>query len=142
MIVNQFASNFSGQELDGKKIIRLGKKYFYTELKAPKKGLVSTGIFLGEESSGFIPSLALLEILAKGTNKKVFISEKAEWLFLCGRDVFEDSVTCKHDIKQGELVLVQNQEDENLGYGRVEISGKRIIIRNLLDRGDFLRRER
>ncbi|MBW2987614.1 hypothetical protein KY336_03620, partial [Candidatus Woesearchaeota archaeon] len=38
-------------------------------------------------------------------------------------------------------VLVQNKKDENLGYGKIVRKGK-VFVLNLMDRGDFLRRER
>ena len=39
-------------------------------------------------------------------------------------------------------LLVQNQDDENLGYGELLKKGRHLLVKNLLDRGDFLRRER
>ncbi len=98
------------------------------------------GIFLGKEKKGrFEPSLALLEILAPHSQKKAIIDEKGAWLFICGRDVFKEGVLSDPSLEPGELVLVQNQQDENLGYGRICSGTVRIL--NLLDRGDFLRRE-
>ena len=91
----------------------------------------------------FIPSPAFPDLLSEKTQKKVSINSKAEWLFLCGRDVFETSVmknnsglSCS-ELKSGNLVLVQNEKDENLGVGRV---GEK-MIKNLLDKGSYLRDE-
>jgi ribosome biogenesis protein Nip4 len=36
-------------------------------------------------------------------------------------------------------VLVQNEIDENLGYGVFKQEGKDLVIRNLLDKGKYLR---
>jgi len=98
------------------------------------------GTFLGKESkSRFAPSLALLELLSKlskYSDKKAVINEKSSWLFLCGRDVFAKSVISS---PESGLVLVQNGRDENLGLGKLEKGMIRIM--NLMDRGDFLRRE-
>ncbi|MBI2135775.1 hypothetical protein HYU06_01765 [Candidatus Woesearchaeota archaeon] len=91
----------------------------------------------------FIPSPAFPDLLAEKSQKKVTVNAKAEWLFLCGRDVFESSVMKKNsglsnsELKPGNLVLVQNEKDENLGVGR---AGEK-IIRNLLDKGSYLRDE-
>jgi len=57
-------------------------------------------------------------------------------MFLCGRDAFADNIV-KANVNSG-LVLVQNEKDENLGLGILNEKG----IRNILDRGDFLRREK
>ena len=48
------------------------------------------------------------------------------------------------DVKKG-LCLVQNEQDENLGYGKFSTGlahDDRIVVKNKMDKGDFLRRER
>lgn len=96
------------------------------------------GTFLGEvRKNNFCPSIALLDMLSKISDRKVFVNERAEWLFLCGRDLFEEGIVKKNADKG--FVLVQNKIDENLGYGEI-VSGK-IAVKNFLDKGDFLRRE-
>ena len=98
------------------------------------------GIYLGKEKKGgFEPSLALLEILSQHSQKKVAIDDKSAWLFLCGRDVFQQGVVKIYPGISEGLVLVQNTRDENLGYGKLQRG--QIRIKNILDRGDFLRRE-
>lgn len=86
------------------------------------------------------PTIYSLEKQAKETKNKVYINKKAEWLFLCGRDVFWENVA--KDDSEKDIFLVQNELDENLGLGKKDRKGKKIIIKNLKDRGDFLRRER
>ena len=48
--------------------------------------------------------------------------------------------------RKGDFVLVLNTYDECLGFGRLvnDLEGKRenVVVENLLDIGDFLRRER
>jgi len=97
------------------------------------------GISLGKQDKVFMPSLYLLELLSKESNNKVFINKKAEWLFLCGRDVFPESVL-KSKTKN-TIFLVQSELDENLGLGMKTKHKGKSIIKNLMDRGDFLRRE-
>lgn len=98
--------------------------------------IINLGLSLGTDKKNFKPSLYLLEKLSKQTNNKVFINDKAEWLFLCGRDVFEKNVF--EDNSKNKIFLVQNGRDENLGLGMK----KGNLILNLIDRGDFLRREK
>lgn len=101
------------------------------------RSVISMGLFLGEKKlSEFYPSLALIELLSKHSKKKIFLDRKAEWLFLCGRDVFAKSIA-KQNVDSGH-VFVQNLDDENLGIGRFK--NKEVI--NLLDKGDYLRREK
>ena len=95
------------------------------------------GILVGRIDKGnFVPSFFLLEMLVEVTDKKVILNDKAEWLFLCGRDAFSKSYLTKAPDYEGE-VLVLNGRGELLGYGHLSGSG----VKNLLDRGDFLRRE-
>ena len=142
-----FISKFTKEKFD---VIEIKKRFFIANKEQiemmnkikEKEGIVpeSIGIFLGEiTKKRFRPSVALLDLLAKHSDKKVFIDDKAEWLFLCGKDIFDESVT-KCDVRSG-LVLVQNKNDENLGYGKIVRKGK-VFVQNFIDRGDFLRRER
>lgn len=104
----------------------------------------SSGLFLGEKKKGnFTPSLALIELLAKETQKKnkvpkIVIDKKTEWLFICGRDVFKKSISEEDKYTKNGYVFLQNQKDENLGIGLVQGN----MILNILDKGDFLRREK
>jgi ribosome biogenesis protein Nip4 len=145
--LKDFISKFTKEKFD---IIEIKKRFFIAskeqiemmEKIKEKEGIVpeSMGVFLGEiTKKKFKPSLALLDLLAKHSDRKIFVDDKAEWLFLCKKDVFNESVT-KCDVKTG-LVLVQNKNDENLGYGKIVRKGK-VFVQNLMDRGDFLRRER
>lgn len=147
-MITDFINKFTDKKFEEIKKIR--RKYFIVSKKITsirekiKLNPEAIGTFLGEEKKGrFFPSLALLELLAKQSNRKVFIDKKSEWLFLCNRDVMGQSII-KVNMKSG-LVLVQNEADENLGYGKIvgDINSKddTIVIKNILDRGDFLRRE-
>lgn len=101
---------------------------------------ITLSLPLGKEKGDFKPTLYLLELLSKESENKVFLNDKAEWLWLCGRDAFMESVT--KDLSKEKIFLVQNERDENLGLGIKQKSGNKTIIKNLTDRGDFLRRER
>jgi len=102
----------------------------------------SIGTFLGETKKTFKPSISMIDIISKHSISKVFVNKDAEWLFLCGRDIQGQSIV-KADTKKG-LALIQNERDENLGYGKFATGlarDDRIVIKNILDKGDFLRRE-
>ena len=77
---------------------------------------------------------------------KVVLNKKASWLFICGRDVFQQGIIkAIGSQRKGDCTLVLNEFGECLGFGVLtaslkEQSGK-IAIRNVLDVGDFLRRE-
>jgi ribosome biogenesis protein Nip4 len=122
-------------------------KFYYLKNEALQEVIVKInatpsyeGLVLGKEEQFFEPSLFLLELLSKETNNKVFVNAQAEWLFLCGRDVFPESV--EKNNSKNIIFLVQNSKDENLGLGmKTKHKGKN-IIKNLKDRGDFLRREK
>jgi len=141
--IEKFIKNFTKEEIKG--ITKDGRKYFLANEEQIKiRDKIKTeafaiGIFFGEMKKYFQPSPALIDLIAKKSNRKVFISKKAEWLFLCGRDVLEDSIV-KKNVEEG-LVLVQNEKDENLGYGIFSKKGNNLIIKNIQDKGSYLRRE-
>ncbi len=123
--------------------VKKGKTYFL-EVDDLKEFYDMNGyaisLSLGTEDRFFKPSLFLIELLSKESSNKIFLNHTAEWLFLCGRDAFLNNVY-KNNAKSN-IFLVQNKYDENIGLGmKTKHKGKN-IIKNLNDRGDFLRREK
>lgn len=104
------------------------------------KHLFAAGILLGTEHRGFTPTPALIELIAKRSPNKVTVDEKGAWLFLCGRDLFRKALVGDARPTRTGLVLVQNGRDENLGYGK--FGSGQVAVKNVLDRGFYLRRER
>ena len=104
------------------------------------------GTYLGRAGAKhFIPSLWLLGALAALAPKKVFVNEKGEWLFICGRNLWGASVTrTDGDLKKGDVAFVFNRHDECLGYGTVVAApgAKRAFLDRIFDIGDLIRRER
>ena len=146
-----FASRFGARiALNPEFIVENANRYFLfnpTLRKVAKPEFVYAGLYLGKVKNGlFFPSFSFLNILAEVAANKVVLDSKAAWLFICGRDVFQRGVTkvmgSKH---KGDFTLVLNEYGECLGYGM--ISGDfhdpqgRVVVRNVLDVGDFLRRE-
>jgi len=108
------------------------------------------GLFLGKVRSGkFFPSFNLLSMLAKQEANRIVVDKKAAWLFICGRDIFKKSILqTRGKICRNGHVLVFNEFGECLGFGRtlVELEHQTdknaLAVANVLDLGDFLRRER
>ena len=95
----------------------------------------SMGLFLGRlKGKDFEPSPALLEIIAKQTDKKIVVNEKSAWLFACGRDVLKEGII---KATNDETVIVINKENEVLGLAQK----KGNYYKNLVDIGSYLRRE-
>ncbi|MBW3014680.1 hypothetical protein KY335_05580 [Candidatus Woesearchaeota archaeon] len=141
-MIHKFISQFCDRKFDTVKIRRnyyLADKSLLDIRDKIKKNMnlepESAGVFLGTEKKDFTPSFALLELLSKHSKKKAFVDDKTEWLFLCGRDIFKESVK-KCSAKEG-LVLVQNKHDENLGLGKI-VDKKDLFIKNISNRGKFL----
>lgn len=107
------------------------------------------GLYLGKVGKNgiFFPSFNLLSMLVDVASNKVVVDRKAAWLFICGRDIFQEGLTKVMGSKRkGDATLVLNEFGECLGFGRImnalpESDGK-VAVRNILDVGDFLRRER
>jgi ribosome biogenesis protein Nip4 len=100
----------------------------------------SIGLPLGESThKGFAPSVALLDFL-KPSENRIVITDEAEWLFTCGRDVLPRSIL--ENSATSNPFLVVNARGEVVGIGRRGRKDKgEDIVENVLDRGDFLRRE-
>ena len=105
--------------------------------------MVYAGKLLGRTKGEFIPGASLMRELGKNEGpNKVWVDERVGWLFVCGRDIFEESIIrAKGVLEEGACFLVMLGGD-CLGYGRVEIHDERKLLRNIFDIGDFLRRER
>jgi len=91
-----------------------------------------------------IPSTSFLQQIGKEARKHVIITAKAEWLFICGRDIFAKGITSHNNPEVGDRVVILNQHKECLGYGDMTapLTDKRVVIKRLFDIGDLLRRER
>lgn len=140
IFVKKFTEEIPEYEKKGKKYFLINSELREIEKKLPET--ISSGIILGESGDKglFKPSIYLLELLSKKTKNKLFVNDKAEWLFLCGRDVLPESIT--KDQSDKDIFLVQNKLDENLGFGKKVKQGKTYFVKPILDRGNFLRRER
>jgi len=105
--------------------------------------LIYAGKLLGRARGGFQPSAILLRELATLPQvKRLWVDERVGWLFACGRDVFKESVQrIDGTFVEGAYFLIMLGED-CIGYGRVEPQDGRLILANLFDIGDFLRREK
>lgn len=107
------------------------------------------GLYLGENKQGkFFPSFNLLSILSEQKANKVTIDKKAAWLFIYGKNIFREKILkVEGDEKKGVLTLVLNNTNDCLGFGEIIIDlnkkpkKSKSVIKNLLDLGDFLRRE-
>tara|TARA_Y100000310_G_C20509718_1_gene728208 strand:- start:352 stop:810 length:459 start_codon:yes stop_codon:yes gene_type:complete len=141
-----FVKKFTDKEI---KSIKIGKKYFLENKKLEENRLDVKekyfGLFLGEDvDDQFVPSLALLENLAKISKEKIFVKDIGEMDFLYGKNLRQRHVLrVEGETKKGFLKLVQNENDENLGYGKyVAEEGKIQVLRQRMDRGLFLKREK
>ena len=129
---------------------KAGRYFLLNEilLKFAQKNFYYAGVYLGKAKNGkFFPSINLLSMLAKGKANKIVVKKKAAWLFICGRDIFRKGILAMHcSRKRGNYVLVLNEFGDCLGFGRIVLGfdgGARneVAVKNILDVGDFLRRE-
>jgi len=151
--IHDFVKQFDAQiPLEEKQIVRKRNRYYMLSNKlnqeAPK-GFFYAGEYLGAvKGTGFFPGFALLRMIAKTKANKVILNKKAEWLFICGRDIFKRGLTEKSNLKKDDYALVLNKQKECLGFGRIminirgEIDMDKVAVKNILDVGDFLRREK
>ncbi|ACX72626.1 Protein of unknown function UPF0113 [Methanocaldococcus vulcanius M7] len=95
--------------------------------------IFSVGNIFGEIRKDFKLSLEGFTIISNGImNNYAIVNEKAEELFLYGRDVFKNSIL---EIKGSGRIAVFNKNREFLGIGFFD--GK--MIKNIKDKGWYLR---
>ena len=150
--IDDFASSLGTKiGLDENLIVNKQSRFFL--LNDNLKQLASTdffhaGTYLGKAKDGkFFPSFNLLDIIAQKKANKVIVDKKTEWLFICGRDIFKQGITkVTGSTKKGDHVLILNAYGECLGFGKIlhNLDEKRVgpAVENILDIGDFLRREK
>jgi ribosome biogenesis protein Nip4 len=149
--IHDFARLFKASiTLNEDLVLRKGDRYFLLNgdlKKAVSKGFFYAGCYLGKtKNEEFIPGFELLRMLSKEDANRVLVDGKTEWLFICGRDIFKQGiVAAKGSNRKDDFALVLNRRNECLGFGKIVCdlneSRKGVAIKNVLDVGDFLRRE-
>jgi len=154
-LINDFAHRFNvSLSIDESLVMEKRNRHFL--LNAELKRLVSrdffyAGIYLGKVKNRiFFPSFTLLDMIAeKEKANKTIINRKAEWLFVCGRDLLKQGIIGIAGSRgKGTCTLVLNERGECLGFGKIiaNLSEAKdehaAIVKNISDIGDFLRRER
>jgi len=136
----------SGYKADESKVIRINDQYFTldAEFDSPpeRKSLVYAGTYIGRDRKVFEPSAILLDLLSKEQEtRKVNVNRETAWLFVCGRDIFQENILCAEGrLSPGSYYLVIFDR-WCLGYGRYETVWNSKMIRNYYNIGDFLHRE-
>lgn len=147
-MIDIFLSKFGVKDFVSTKI---GSRYYFIpeELKLISKKIdkqpVCIGLFLGEVKDGkFSPGLPLLSIIAKVTNEKVIIKDIGENDFLYGKNLRPRHVAkIEGTVKEGFLKIIVNEKGECLGLAKLKkINNNEVSLKNILDLGDYLRRER
>jgi ribosome biogenesis protein Nip4 len=146
-----FASRFGYRvAFNSDLVVENGQRYYMlnSRLKKLLQGeYYYAGLYLGKAKNGiFFPSFNLLNMLVTAAANKIVVDQKTAWLFICGRDVFFTGIVKVMGSKRkGDATLVLNEFGECLGFGKIlddlTGSGGRIAVKNVLDVGDFLRRE-
>jgi ribosome biogenesis protein Nip4 len=131
-------------------IAKKGGRYFLLNENLKRllqKDFYYAGTYLGKVKAGkFFPSFNLLAILAKGEANKIVVDGKAAWLFICGRDLFRRGIVTVHGShRKGAYTLVLNEFGDCLGFGKItrnlDAEEAHVVVKNISDIGDFLRRE-
>ncbi len=115
--------------------------------------LYFAGLKIGEINKKFKAALPLLWIIKDYAKNKVWVNEKAEQLFLYGRDIFASSIIkIEQKLRRGDLAIILNKLDEPLGLGKMLVDAKYILlgginedfvaVKNLMDMGWYIRKEK
>ncbi len=147
-----FASQFGAEiALNPEFIVEKAQRFYLLNprlRKIAQSNFYYAGLYLGKVKSGvFFPSFNLLNLLLPVAQNKVVVNQKAAWLFICGRDLLREGIVRVQGSKRrGDFTLVLNEYGECLGFGKITADlgedAKDVAVKNVLDVGDFLRRER
>ena len=132
-LIDDFVSRFGTSiRLDETLIVKQQGRYFLLDENVKRlasKDFYYAGAYLGEaKDAEFIPSFNLLNMVAQKKANRINLEKKAEWLFICGRDVFGQGIAkMTGSTKKGDYVLVLNSYGECLGFGKIlrNLEGKR-----------------
>jgi ribosome biogenesis protein Nip4 len=149
--IKDFVSRFQTRiSLDKNLILKRRDRYFLLNdclKRLISKGFFYAGIYLGKaKRRRFFPSFNLLGMIAGKKANKVIVDKKTEWLFICGRDIFKQGIAeVMGSKRKGDYTLILNQHGECLGFGKIlchlDKAKDGVVIENISDIGDFLRRE-
>jgi len=150
--IKDFVSRFQTRiSLDKNLLVKRRDRYFLLDDSLKRlisKDFFYAGTYLGKTKRGkFFPSFNLLRMIAEEKANKVMVDKKTEWLFICGRDIFKQGITeVMGSKRKGDYTLILNQHGECLGFGRIlynlDKAKDGVVIENISDIGDFLRREK
>lgn len=151
--INNFIKQFNAKiHLNQSHIVKKRNRYYMLsenlKEQAPK-GFFYAGAYLGAvKGTSLFPSFILLSMIAKNNANKLVVDKKTAWLFICGRDIFRKGILQGGSLKKGDYALILNEYNECLGFGEIMINlrgvpdAKQVAVKNILDIGDFLRREK
>jgi len=137
--------------LDESLVAKKGNRYYLLNedmKRFIREDFLYAGTYLGETRSGrFMPSFMLLAMIAETARNKTYVDGKTAWLFICGRDIFRRGIAKMMGATgRNNCTLVMNKFDECLGFGCViadlNEKAETVAVKNVVDIGDFLRRER
>jgi ribosome biogenesis protein Nip4 len=151
-LISDFVGRFGAKvSLDETLIVKRQHRYFLLNenlRRFTSNDFFYGGTYLGKTKHGkFFPSFSLLDLITGKNVNSIVVDKKTEWLFICGRDIFKQGITkALGSRKKGNYTLILNSHGECLGFGRIlhNLDGKKAdpAVQNVLDIGDFLRREK
>ena len=101
------------------------------------------GLYMGDIDGKFSPSFNFLDLICDKVKNKKTINKTKEFLFLCGRDLTDDSFSGKTD---GRFLVLNNKGNilgivKKIKNDKKQKNFTKIFFKNILDKGIILRRE-
>jgi ribosome biogenesis protein Nip4 len=152
--IHDFISRFDTSiNLEEKLIVKKQNRFFLvndTLRPQVKKDFFYVGAYMGKVKGGiFFSSFILLAMIAETKANKTVVDKKTAWLFICGRDIFKRGILNMTGSKtKGNYTLVLNENSECIGFGKIlcnihkEKDKNKVIVKNISNIGDFLKREK
>ena len=136
------------REGERKEVIALTKELW--EFINQNKLECIVGIKIGEVGKRLRLTIEGAYWIVKTDRRKVWVNERGEMLFLYGRDIFASSVIKAEGFRENEIVFVCNSDGDVIGIGKSrfdcerikDVESDRVVVENLVDRGEYIRKER
>ncbi len=147
-MLKEFLKSFGVEDMIRTEDVVQIKEFYFTLNRQQKELLQHTRpVFIGyclgkKKGQQFCPSVCLMDFISGRYEKKIVVDAKTEWLFICGRDIFNMQEVLGSP-QDNDLVLVLNRFKECIGIGQHSTDpNKKNPIKHVYDIGDYLRRER
>ncbi|KKS12716.1 MAG: hypothetical protein UU70_C0035G0011, partial [Candidatus Yanofskybacteria bacterium GW2011_GWA1_41_6] len=117
--------------------LKLNTEQFLEKIDAMKKEKANLAYAALYINLNRVKEPAMVPRAAKVTLPRAVVTDKAAWLYICGRDILAQGITTCDSVAIGAHLLIMDQHDHCIGYGTLTKmnDGRPHTIKNVYDIG-------